>query len=215
VLIAGGDGTVNWVLETIESLRPLRNPQIALLSLGTGNDLSRGMFIGIGLINACFVALGWGDGHSGAIDANELFARIDAAKPVQLDRWSIRIHNRRYLGLYPTDRTLTMSNYMSIGVDACVTLNMHRSRQSMPRALSSRLLTKLLFFTYGTKDVLEHVCKDLNNKVELIIDERRVELPALEGIVVLNIPCWGAGVRVCVSACFLVTVAICLDMGNG
>ena len=50
-------------------------------------------------------------------------------------------------------------------------------------------------FSYGTKDVLERECKDLNKILELYIDENRVKLPNVESVVILNIPCWGAGVR--------------------
>ena len=45
------------------------------------------------------------------------------------------------------------------------------------------------------KDVLERECKDLNKILELYIDDNRVKLPNVESVVILNIPCWGAGVR--------------------
>lgn len=45
------------------------------------------------------------------------------------------------------------------------------------------------------KDVLEHACAGLEKKIELTVDGRTVELPEIEGLVVLNIPFWGAGVR--------------------
>lgn len=54
---------------------------------------------------------------------------------------------------------------------------------------------QLLYFTYGTRDLLEKKCKDLPQKVRLWLDKEEVELRDLEAITVLNIPCWGAGVR--------------------
>lgn len=182
VLVAGGDGTVGWVLETIEKLNLNRPPQVGLLSLGTGNDLSR--------------VLGWGSGHSGSVNVAEVLSALERAVPVNLDRWAVSLIQRRNFGIRLPDKNLTMSNYLSIGVDACVTFNMDRSRQNLPRELSSRMINKMLFFTYGTKDVLEHACKDLQNKVELFLDGKKIDLPELEGIVVLNIPYWGAGVKV-------------------
>ncbi|CAJ0571108.1 unnamed protein product, partial [Mesorhabditis spiculigera] len=99
ILIAGGDGTISFVLNDIDELE--NRPPVAVLPLGTGNDLSR------------------------------------------------------VLGL----------------------------------------LNKFLFFTFGTKDVFERACSGLESKIELTVDGKVVELPEIEGLIFLNIPCWGAGVE--------------------
>lgn len=54
---------------------------------------------------------------------------------------------------------------------------------------------QMIYFTFGTKDVLEHECKDLDQRLDLFMDGQRVLLPSLESLVVLNISCWGAGVK--------------------
>ncbi|VDK45887.1 unnamed protein product [Anisakis simplex] len=201
VLVAGGDGTVSLVLDAIGNLH--RKPPVAILPLGTGNDLSR--------------VLGWGSAHSGSIDFSKICSELRNSSVTALDRWSVTVIHRRRLGVRPKNKRLSMVNYISIGVDACVTYGrlllffkilffvnvddnnvysgMQSTRSSIPRLFSSRLLNKLLFFTYGTKDVLEHACADLEQKVELTVDGVVVELPPLEGITILNIPYWGAGVR--------------------
>ena len=52
------------------SFQPI--PEVAILPLGTGNDLSR--------------VLGWGEGHTGNVDVVEYLDAIASARPVKLDR---------------------------------------------------------------------------------------------------------------------------------
>jgi diacylglycerol kinase (ATP) len=40
ILAAGGDGTVAWILKTIRELDMHPEPNVAVMPLGTGNDLS-------------------------------------------------------------------------------------------------------------------------------------------------------------------------------
>ncbi|KAL1230191.1 Diacylglycerol kinase epsilon [Trichinella pseudospiralis] len=148
---------------------------------GTGNDLSR--------------VLGWGDGHSGIVDAAGILQQLSQATPVKLDRWLVTVVSPTKLGMKWSKSEYKMNNYLSVGVDALVTLNFHNRRHSLPRVLSGRFMNKFLFFTYGTKDVLERMCRNLHMHIELQLDDKPVELPELEGVVVLNIPCWGAGVK--------------------
>lgn len=58
VLVAGGDGTVATIIKSCSNLDPDKRPPIAILPLGTGNDLAR--------------TLGWG----GAADTDNLAAYL-------------------------------------------------------------------------------------------------------------------------------------------
>lgn len=77
VLVCGGDGTVGWVLAALEETRrhlACPEPSVAILPLGTGNDLGR--------------VLRWGAGYSGE-DPFSVLVSVDEADAVLMDRWTI------------------------------------------------------------------------------------------------------------------------------
>lgn len=55
-------------------------------------------------------------------------------------------------------------------------------------------ILQLLYLCFGTQQAVEREYKDLDKRIEVYMDGKRVELPSIESIVVLNIPSWGAGV---------------------
>jgi diacylglycerol kinase (ATP) len=81
IMVCGGDGTVNWVCQTLARVkfpRPEFAPPLALLPLGTGNDLSG--------------YLGWGVGYTGG-DLNDYLLQLHHTEIVKLDRWKSTIAN--------------------------------------------------------------------------------------------------------------------------
>ena len=77
ILVCGGDGTVAWILQTMESLVELDpKPPVGILPLGTGNDLAR--------------VLGWGGGFNNDL-ISELLLQTLEAHPAVLDRWEVCI----------------------------------------------------------------------------------------------------------------------------
>ncbi|XP_053994936.1 diacylglycerol kinase epsilon [Hylaeus anthracinus] len=181
VLVAGGDGTIAWLLNAIHKLQLKPVPSVAIIPLGTGNDLSR--------------VLGWGKEHDPDKDPADILQEIQIAQKVKLDRWTVVIKPTSGLGLRGSLQTFHMYNYISVGVDAQVTLQFHRTRESRFYFYSSRLFNKLLYLCFGTQQVVERECKDLDKNVELYLDDKKVDLPSIEGIVILNIPSWAAGVN--------------------
>ena len=172
----------SWLLNTIDKVGLATPPAVAIFPLGTGNDLAR--------------ALGYGSGSDASADINQYLENIRLRSTlVKMDRWKVRVVPRRHLRIRLPTSTVFMNNYLSIGVDALVTYNFHKARESPFYLISSRIINKLIYFSYGTKDVLERQCQNLNKKLVLYMDNKKIELLEVESVVVLNIPCWGAGVR--------------------
>ncbi|XP_076390877.1 diacylglycerol kinase epsilon isoform X3 [Megachile rotundata] len=57
-----------------------------------------------------------------------------------------------------------------------------------------KLGLELLYLCFGTQQVVERECKDLDKSIEIYLDGKKVDLPSIESIVILNIPSWAAGV---------------------
>lgn len=53
----------------------------------------------------------------------------------------------------------------------------------------------MLYLCFGTQQVVERECKDLDKHLEVYLDGQKVDLPSIESVVVLNIPSWAAGVN--------------------
>lgn len=181
IVVAGGDGTIGWVLNTLDKMSLKNPPTLVLLPLGTGNDLAR--------------SIGYGSGEDSSLNVRTYLQKLDSGTVTSLDRWHIKVNPYRHFGIQLPSHDFYMQNYISIGVDALVTYNFHKARESPFYLISSRIINKLIYFSYGTKDVLERECKNLDQILELYLDDQRIELPNIESVVILNIPCWGAGVR--------------------
>ena len=189
VLVCGGDGTVGWVLSLLDSLHLEYTPPVAVLPLGTGNDLAR--------------ALGWGGGSSSR-DVAGVLEDVERAQVSLLDRWHVtaaaaRLPARLTSGITSPSRVRTpparaMQNYLGVGVDARVALEWHTRRQHSPHLFSSRITNKLRYAREGAKQIFNSESSSLCEQLRLEADGVRLELPpGTEGVIVLNIGSYGGG----------------------
>lgn len=90
--------------------------------------------------------------------------------------------------------SITMYNYLGIGLDAQIALNFHQTRKSPFYLFNSTLINKIIYLGCGTQQFLEQQCKGLSEKIELFINDQKITLTGLESIVIVNINSWAAGV---------------------
>lgn len=156
VCVAGGDGTVNWVISLLKDYYDIsddddknnnRKPPLAIIPFGTGNDASR--------------SLGWGNGMSSST-IDDIPNRIQLMRKTEniedIDIWNVNIwrnspkDSRDSKGNIIT-KNRQMINYFSIGLDAAIVHKYEELR--MKEKPSSQLASMALYIPAGATFLID------------------------------------------------------------
>ncbi|XP_074570006.1 diacylglycerol kinase 3-like [Curcuma longa] len=166
IMVAGGDGTVGWILGSLGELFVQKRepvPPTGIIPLGTGNDLSR--------------SFGWGGSFPFAWKSAVKQSLLTAiSNPVQnLDSWHVTIIMQETQGLqlpyclksvgeYDLNEDVDIQrelaeriscfegvfyNYLSIGMDAQVAYGFHHLRNTRPYLARGPISNKLIYGGYS------------------------------------------------------------------
>ncbi|RNF19827.1 diacylglycerol kinase-like protein [Trypanosoma conorhini] len=210
VILAGGDGTVSLALDILDELRstnriPVASACVAVVPMGTGNDLSR--------------TLGFGSGYvKPVVEPEKKFKRrldqIAHAKRIKMDRWSLLL--RKKPALSPTGVNedgysrrdsradaddndgatvgrKTMMNYFSIGFDAGIANEFSAFRNKHPRLCAQRSLNKLWYGCFACGSLCSSTALP-RQQLQLHVDGTLVSLPSgAKALVVTNVTTYAGG----------------------
>ncbi|XP_024537974.1 diacylglycerol kinase 7 [Selaginella moellendorffii] len=163
ILVAGGDGTVGWVLGSLAELHLEHRgpcPPVGVIPLGTGNDLAR--------------SFGWGASFTSkgrAAVKDWLLKATDGSTPQPLDCWKVSIRTstekpikwphalkpQQHIPLstegeqdeYSASFEGVFYNYFSLGMDAQVAYGFHELRNRMPWLARGPIANKMIYSGYS------------------------------------------------------------------
>ncbi|XP_037809708.1 diacylglycerol kinase eta isoform X6 [Lucilia sericata] len=154
ILVCSGDGSVGWVLSEIDRFSMHKQCQVAVLPLGTGNDLAR--------------VLGWGSSCDDDAHLPQILERYETASTKMLDRWSIMVFEKA-ISMQPKVPKMSLSSEQEALLTGMVTAANENLRSivetdDLPTLMSA---TKTLCETID--DLLERMCEHRKEDDQLTV----------------------------------------------
>ncbi|KAL7675283.1 hypothetical protein ACOME3_001546 [Neoechinorhynchus agilis] len=130
IIAAGGDGTAAWMFYALDKVDGLDRSCVAVLPLGTGNDM------------AGFLKWGYGGATITESYLRDFVKSVVCGQLVNIDRWNVSVS--QLPGIVDTmnvdaDKKLpyeVLNNYLCVGADAGMALRFHQQRHNDGRHTS-------------------------------------------------------------------------------
>jgi len=191
IVVAGGDGSVGWILEMLDELDDDMKiqlpsyPPIAVIPYGVGNDMAR--------------VLGWSHPCFTPASVQNYLVDIMEARVVGLDRWqfkSERLDKGRRGSITTLKKEQVFNNYFGIGTDATVSRGFQILRNMAPSICMSKVINMTHYFWIGAIEAALRTNQRLQKNVQVICDGKEMDLdPDIEGIVIGNIASYAGGLK--------------------
>ncbi|KAH7372405.1 hypothetical protein KP509_17G002200 [Ceratopteris richardii] len=220
VIVAGGDGTVGWVLGSMTELANENRtsiPPVGIIPLGTGNDLARSFGWGGTFRFACrpFVRRYLrkaATNETALLDSWQVMVRTSSAEQLHLPhalhpQQHIPISDADYGDIKAASFEGVFYNYFSIGMDAQVAYGFHNLREKSPYLAQGPVSNKIVYS--GCSCVQGWFCtpcsanprvRALRNILQLQIrrepngDWEPVEIPPnIRAVIMLNLQSYASG----------------------
>eukprot|EP01060_Flectonema_neradi_P015060 TRINITY_DN2173_c3_g1_i2.p1 TRINITY_DN2173_c3_g1~~TRINITY_DN2173_c3_g1_i2.p1 ORF type:complete len:388 (+),score=46.05 TRINITY_DN2173_c3_g1_i2:47-1210(+) len=189
LIIAGGDGTVAWGIQLIEAYiakfdGKVKSPAIAIIPMGTGNDLSRSLGMGPGFRVSTTCCCG-------QTDVEALVKSFDSAYEGILDLWDVTMSS----GGNVFEKRMLI-NYISVGMDAEIAHKFDTFRTNHPTLCKSRKLNKFWYAMYGFRSLCGQATLNTIKKMKLSGSKQsasKLGVPELKSLIVANIDSYASG----------------------
>ncbi|XP_036330507.1 diacylglycerol kinase eta-like [Rhagoletis pomonella] len=154
ILVCSGDGSVGWVLSEIDRFNMHKQCQVAVMPLGTGNDLAR--------------VLGWGSSCDDDAHLPQILERYESASTKMLDRWSIMVFEKA-IAVQPKTPKMSLSSAQEALLTGMITAANLNLRSIVETDDTQTLVTATKTLCETLDELMVQICESRRDDEQLTI----------------------------------------------